>query len=87
MLIYAASQYKFVLLGQQHHGYGVKHNISSLTIIRHIWDLETFPAVSLIGPELYPEPLGPGGESNRTFVCLTSLIGRHRIGDSCGRRL
>lgn len=48
MLIYTASQYKFTLLGLQH------CNISSLTIICHIWDLETFPTVSLIGPELYP---------------------------------
>lgn len=86
MLIYAASQYKFALLGQQHHGYGAKHNISPLTVICHIWDLETFPAVSLIGPELYPESLGPGGESNRAFVCLTSLVGCHRIRESCGRR-
>lgn len=54
-----------------------------LTIIRHIWNLEAFAAVSLIGPELYPKPLGAGGEGNGTFVRLTRLVGRHRVGESC----
>lgn len=57
-----------------------------LTIIRHIWNLEAFGAVSLIGPELYPKPLGAGGEGDGTFVRLTRLVGRHRVGESCEER-
>lgn len=57
-----------------------------LTIIRHIWNLEAFGTVSLIGPELYPKPLGAGGEGDGTFVRLTRLVGRHRVGESCEER-
>lgn len=54
-----------------------------LTIICHIWHLETLPTVSLVGPELYPKSLGAGGESNGTLVGLARLIGCHRVGQSC----
>lgn len=54
-----------------------------LTVVCHIWHLETLPAVSLVGPELYPKPLGAGGESDGTLVRLTCLIGCHRVGQSC----
>lgn len=54
-----------------------------LTIICHIWHLETLPAVSLVGPKLYPKPLGAGGESNGTLVGLARLVGCHRVGQSC----
>lgn len=54
-----------------------------LTIVCHIWHLETLPAVSLVGPELYPKPLGAGGESDGTLVRLTRLVGCHRVGQSC----
>lgn len=54
-----------------------------LTVVRHIWHLETLPAVSLVGPELYPEPLGAGGESDGTLVRLTRLVSGHGVGQSC----
>lgn len=60
---------------------------SPLTVIRHIWDLEPFPAVSLVRPELYPEPFGTGGEGDGTLVSLTRLVGGHGIGKSCNRRI
>lgn len=57
-----------------------------LTVVCHIWHLETLPAVSLVGPELYPKPLGAGGESDGTLVRLTCLVGRHGVGQSCGAK-
>lgn len=59
---------------------------SLLTIVRHVWDLEAFPAVPLVGPELNPEPFGTGGEGDGTFVSLTRLVGGHGVGKSCNRR-
>lgn len=54
-----------------------------VTVICHVRDLESSSAVSLIGLELYPQPFGAGGEGNGPFVCLTCLISRHRVGQSC----
>lgn len=58
-----------------------------LTVVCHIWHLETLPAVPLVGPELYPEPLGAGGEGDGTLVRLTRLVGRHGVGQSCGAKV
>lgn len=74
-------------LSWQHHSYSTKHHISLLTIISHIWDLEAFSTVPLVGPELDPKPLGAGGESDGTFICLASLVGCHRVGESCEVRI
>lgn len=61
--------------------------ISPLTIIRDIRDLKTFPTVSLIGPELNPEPFGAGGKGDGTLISLTCLVGGHGIGKSCNTRI
>lgn len=58
-----------------------------LTVVCHIWDLEAFPTVSLVGPKLYPQSLGAGSEGDGTFVCLTSLVGCHRVGERCEMRI
>lgn len=62
-----------------------KRESSPLTVVRHVWDLEPFAAVPLVGPELYPEPFGAGGEGDGTLVSLTRLVGGHGIGKSCYR--
>lgn len=53
---------------------------SRLTVVRHVRDLEPFAAVSLVGPELYPEPFGTRGEGDGALVSLTRFVGGHGIG-------
>lgn len=53
------------------------YQLTLLTIICYIRDLEPFPTVTLIGSELDPQLLGARGEGDGSLVCLARFISCH----------
>lgn len=54
-----------------------------LTVVGHVGDLEPFGAVPFVGLKLNPQPPGPGGEGDGTFVGLAGLVRGGGAAGSC----